>query len=145
MGQPAAAILGIGVDAVDVARFSRVAARHAPGFLESLFTSAEIAWCGLRRRRDEHLAARFAAREAVLKALGTGLVGLMSWRDIEVVAGTAPGLFALEIRGAVRALADARGVARAHLTLATTRTVAAAVVVLEGPRPDETRSPARRR
>jgi phosphopantetheine--protein transferase-like protein len=59
-------ILGIGIDLVDVARFSRIAARHDPGFLESLFPPAEIAWCGRRRRRDEHLAARFAAREAAL-------------------------------------------------------------------------------
>jgi holo-[acyl-carrier protein] synthase len=132
MGHPAGRILGIGVDLVDVARFARVAARHDPGFVDGLFTPAEIAWCGRQRRRDEHLAARFAAREAVLKALGTGLVGLMSWRDIEVVTGEAPGLVAMEIRGAVRQVADAQGVARVHLALATTRQVAAAAVVLEG-------------
>jgi holo-[acyl-carrier protein] synthase len=125
-------ILGLGVDLVDVARFARVAARHDPGFLERLFPPAEIAWCSRRRRRDEHLAARFAAREAVLKALGTGLVGLMSWREIEVVPGASPGLASMRLGGAVGAEAGRQGVRRVHLSLATTREIAAAVVILEG-------------
>ena len=122
-------ILGIGIDLVDVARFARIAGRHDP-----VFTPAEIAWCRGQRRRDEHLAARFAAREAVLKALGTGLVGLMSWRDIEVVPGCAPGIVDMELRGAVGARADCLGVTRVHLALTTSRTIAAAAVVLEGER-----------
>jgi len=125
-------ILGIGFDLVDVDRFSRVAARHDPGFINSLFPAAEAAWCAARRRRDEHLAARFAAREALLKALGTGLVGLMSWRDIEVVPGDAPGTARLALRGAVWAEAERQGVRRIHLALATTRALAAASVILEG-------------
>jgi holo-[acyl-carrier protein] synthase len=124
-------ILGIGIDLVDVARFSRIAARHAPGFLESLFPAAEIAWCAARRRRDEHLSARFAAREAVLKALGTGLVGLMSWKNIEVVPGEAPGTASMVLRGAVGAEAERQGIRRIHLALTTTRAFAAAAVVLE--------------
>jgi holo-[acyl-carrier protein] synthase len=125
-------ILGIGIDLVDVPRFSRVAARHDPGFIEQLFPAAEIAWCSSGPNRDRHLAARFAAREAVLKALGTGLVGLMSWRDIEVVPGGGPGVFRLAVRGAVGAEAERQGVRRMHVALTTTRDVAAAVVVLEG-------------
>jgi holo-[acyl-carrier protein] synthase len=124
-------ILGIGVDLVDVERFARVAARHAPGFLESLFPAAEIAWCGARRHRDRHLAARFAAREAVLKALGTGLVGLMSWRDIEVRPGDGPGTARMVLRGAVGAEAERQGARRVHLALTMTRETAAAIVVLE--------------
>ena len=125
-------ILGIGFDLVDIARFSRIAARHDPGFIESLFPAAEIAWCAARRRRDEHLAARFAAREAVLKALGTGLVGLMSWKHIEVVPGEAWGTARLVLRGAVGAEADRQGVRRTHLAVTTTRELAAASVILEG-------------
>jgi holo-[acyl-carrier protein] synthase len=125
-------ILGIGFDLVDVSRFSRVAARHDPGFIDSLFPTAEAAWCAARRRRDEHLAARFAAREALLKALGTGLVGLMSWRDIEVVPGEAAGTASFALRGAVWAEAERQGVRRIHLAMATTADVAAASVVLEG-------------
>src|SRR5512133_1265302 len=125
-------ILGIGIDLVDVARFARVAARHDPGFIESLFPAAEIAWCSARRHRDRHLAARFAAREAVLKALGTGLVGLMSWRDIAVSPGEGPGTFRMVLGGAVNAEAARQGVRRVHLALTVGRELAAAVVVLEG-------------
>jgi holo-[acyl-carrier protein] synthase len=123
--------LGIGIDLVDVSRFSRMAARHDPGFLQGLFPPAEIAWCGARRHRDRHLAARFAAREAVLKALGTGLVGLMSWRDIEVWPGDGPGTARIVLCGAVGAEAERQGVRRVHLALALTREVAAAIVALE--------------
>jgi holo-[acyl-carrier protein] synthase len=125
-------ILGIGFDLVDVGRFSRVAARHDPGFIDSLFPADEAVWCAARRRRDEHLAARFAAREALLKALGTGLVGLMSWRDIEVLPGEARGTASLSLRGAVGAEAARQGVRRVHLAMTTTRDVAAASVILEG-------------
>ncbi|HEY3380619.1 MAG TPA: holo-ACP synthase [Vicinamibacterales bacterium] len=124
-------VLGIGIDLVDVARFARISARHDGRFLESLFTPEEIAWCRGRRRSDEHLAARFAAREAVLKALGTGLVGLMSWKHIEVVPADAPGVFTMRVGGAVGAEAERRGVRGVHLSLTTTRTLAAATVVLE--------------
>jgi holo-[acyl-carrier protein] synthase len=125
-------ILGIGFDLVDVGRFSRVLARHDPGFIDSLFPVAEAAWCAARRRRDHLLAERFAAREALLKALGTGLVGLMSWRDIEVLPGEAVGVAGLVLGGAVRAEAERQGVRRIHLTMAATRGVAAASVILEG-------------
>jgi holo-[acyl-carrier protein] synthase len=125
-------ILGIGFDLVDVGRFSRAAARHDPGFIDSLFPAAEAVWCAARRRRDEHLAARFAAREALLKALGTGLVGPMSWREIEVVPGEAAGTASLALRGAVGVEAERQGVRRIHLTMASTRAIAAASVILEG-------------
>jgi holo-[acyl-carrier protein] synthase len=125
-------ILGIGIDLVDVARFGRVAARHDPGFIEGLFPATEIAWCAARRHRDRHLAARFAAREAVLKALGTGLVGLMSWRDIEVSPAEGPGTARMVLRGAVGEEAERQGVRRVHLAMTMTREVAAAIVILEG-------------
>jgi holo-[acyl-carrier protein] synthase len=130
-------IHGIGIDLVDVARFSRISARHDRGFIESLFPAAEIEWCSARRHRDRHLAARFAAREAVLKALGTGLVGLMSWRDILVIPGDGPGSVRMELRGAVGAEAERQGVRRVHLSLATTREIAAATVVVERSGQDE--------
>ncbi len=124
-------ILGIGLDLLDTARFARVSARHGAGFVEGLFGEAERAWCARQRRPDEHLAARFAAREALLKALGTGLVGTMSWKDIEVVPGGARGTATLVVRGAVGAEAERQGVRRIHLALATTRHLAAASVILE--------------
>jgi len=97
-------IVGLGTDLVDVARFRRVADRFGDHFLESVFSADEIGWCRRRRRPWEHLAARFAAREAVLKALGTGLSGGMSWKDIEVVPRPGPGTCGMELRQKVREL-----------------------------------------
>lgn len=125
-------VLGVGVDLVDVGRFARVATRHGDGFVDRILTPAEIDACRLARRPHEHHAARFAAREAVLKALGTGLTTGMAWRDIEVQPGDAPGVFTMRLSGGVLAAADALGVCRIHVALATTRDLAAAVVVLEG-------------
>lgn len=124
-------IVGLGTDLVDVVRFRRVADRFGDHFLESLFSPAEIGWCRRRRRPWEHLAARFAAREAALKALGTGLVGGMSWKDIEVVPGPGPGTFGMELRRHVREAADLLRVAQVHVAITTGREIAAATVVLE--------------
>jgi holo-[acyl-carrier protein] synthase len=124
-------ILGVGVDLVDVPRFERAATRHGEGFVERILTPQEIAECARARRPFEAQAARFAAREALLKALGTGLVGGMSWRDMRVVPGEGPGTFTVEMAGGVRETADALGVRRVHVSLCTTRTIAAASVILE--------------
>jgi holo-[acyl-carrier protein] synthase len=124
-------ILGVGVDLVDVPRFERVATRHGEGFVERILTPDEIAECALARRPFEAQAARFAAREALLKALGTGLVGGMSWRDMRVVRGGGPGVFTIEMAGGVRQTADSLGVRRLHLALCTTPDIAAASVILE--------------
>jgi len=123
-------ILGIGTDLVDVARFRRVTERHGDGFLERLFPAAEVERCLATRRPVEHLAAGFAAREALVKALGTGLVGTMSWRDIEVLPGEGPGVYGVELRGAVRAEAERQGATRVLLAVTTTREIAAATVVI---------------
>jgi holo-[acyl-carrier protein] synthase len=125
-------ILGVGVDLVDVGRFERAATRHGDGFVDRILTPEEIADCARGRRVFEQQAARFAAREALLKALGTGLIAGMAWRDMRVVRGDAPGVFAMEMEGGVRRIADAMGVRRVHAALATTRQIAAAAVVLEG-------------
>src|SRR5260370_33071267 len=77
-------VLGIGVDLTQMPRMRRVVARWDERFLQRVFTEAEIAYC--RRRRDPipHFAARFAAKEATLQALGTGLRMGVNWRDVEV-------------------------------------------------------------
>ena len=75
---------GVGVDVVMVRKVKRLLDSH-PAALHEIFTDIEIAYCSARRRPDEHLAARFAAKEAVLKVLGTGFGAGMRWTDIEVV------------------------------------------------------------
>jgi holo-[acyl-carrier protein] synthase len=73
----------VGVDLVEVARIARLTAR--PGGLTSVLTAGELEYCCSRRRPDVHIAGRFAAKEAVLKALGTGRAGAVRWTDVEVL------------------------------------------------------------
>lgn len=120
------AIRGVGVDAVDVGRFRAVLARR-PAVAERLFTEAERADGAGDAQR---LAVRFAAKEATMKALGTGIGGV-GWHDVEVVRPPL-GAPSLRLRAAAAALAGERGVARWHVSLTHTDTVAVAMVVAEG-------------
>jgi holo-[acyl-carrier protein] synthase len=88
-------IIGHGIDLVDVERIERMVREHGERFLDRCFTPAEQAYCRANPRRQvEHLAGRFAAKEAVLKALGTGWSGGIAWTDIEVIrdASGQPGI-----------------------------------------------------
>jgi phosphopantetheine--protein transferase-like protein len=80
-------ILGHGIDLVEIARIQRMLADHGERFLERCFTPAEREYAEPARRREEHLAARFAAKEAVLKAMGTGLDDGLAWTEIEDLTG----------------------------------------------------------
>ncbi|WP_146341010.1 MULTISPECIES: holo-ACP synthase [Nesterenkonia] len=115
-------ILGIGVDVVQVSRF-REQLRRTPALRERLFTPAEQ---GLS---DRSLAARFAAKEAVAKALGAPAG--MNWQHCQVVPA-ASGAPRVEITESVAAVAQARGVARWHLSLSHDGDIATAMVVAEG-------------
>lgn len=79
-------ILLHGVDLVDVARIAQMLQEHGPRFEERVFTPAELAYAQGKPRRSEHLAARFAAKEATLKALGTGWAAGIAWTDVEVIS-----------------------------------------------------------
>jgi holo-[acyl-carrier protein] synthase len=81
-----AAIVGVGIDLVQIERFRRVLERHGERFLKRVFTDRERDDCLSRADPARHLAARFAAKEAVLKALGTGLGRGVGWKDVEVTA-----------------------------------------------------------
>lgn len=115
-------IVGIGVDVCDVARFEE-SLRRTPSLRERLFTPGE------RDRPVASLAARFAAKEAVAKALGAP-AGL-AWHDAEVVSEPS-GKPTLLLRGSVRTVADRLGVAQVHLSLSHDAGIASAFVVLEG-------------
>jgi holo-[acyl-carrier protein] synthase len=122
-------VRGIGVDAVDVARFRTVLGRR-PGLGRRLFTDAERSYAESGKDPGSRLAARFAAKEAVLKALGVG-IGAADFHDVEVVRDDngAPGL---ALAGRAARLAAARGVRFWHLSLSHTDLVAVASVVAEG-------------
>lgn len=114
-------ILGVGIDVVDIARFGQTLER-TPAMRERLFTTGE------RERSLTSLAARFAAKEALAKALGapTG----MRWLDAEIV-NDATGDPRFDIRGSVQARADTLGVKSVHVSLSHDAGIASAVVVLE--------------
>ena len=126
-------ILGVGLDLVEVARVRASVRRSGERFAKRVFTPEEIAYCAGRARKFEHLAARFAAKEATLKALGTGITGWASMREVEVVHNAA-GRPEIRLRGGVLRRARSLGVKAAHLSISHTEGVAAAVVILEGGR-----------
>lgn len=115
-------VIGVGVDVVDIDRFARSLER-TPGLRERLFTEAE------RPRPVASLAARFAAKEAIAKALGAP-VGL-AWHDAEVVSEET-GRPRFDLRGTVAARAEALGAVHVHVSLSHDAGIASAVVVLEG-------------
>jgi holo-[acyl-carrier protein] synthase len=124
-------IKGIGTDIVEVGRIERESARLGPEFLAGLFTPGEIEYCESRRRRFESYAARFAAKEAFLKALGTGGRDGISWQEIEVVRD-GRGRPELVLKGHALEAARQRGVSTALVSLSHSRECATAVAVLEG-------------
>jgi holo-[acyl-carrier protein] synthase len=121
-------VSAIGIDAVDLPRFRRVLERR-PTIVERVFTPGELAYAEASTDPAPHLAARFAAKEAVLKALGVG-IGAVGWRDMEVLRsdGGAP---SLSLTGRAADLGQRRGVTRWHVSLSHTDTVAVASVVAE--------------
>jgi holo-[acyl-carrier protein] synthase len=126
---PPTGVVGVGVDAVDLARFARVLSRRA-SVAERLFTPAELAYARSVPDPVPRLSTRFAAKEAVMKALGVGLWAY-PFHDVEVVRSGlgAPGLV---LSGGAHRLARRCGVVRWHLALSHTDEVALALVVAEG-------------
>ena len=123
-------IVAIGIDIIEVARIREVLAR-TPRFRERVFTPAERAYCDSRGAvAAQHYAARFAAKEAALKALQTGWRGGISWQDVEVAARESGAPY-LVLHGPVLELFKNSGAAAAHLSLSHTTEHAIAQVVLE--------------
>lgn len=124
-------VLGHGIDLVDIARIERTLNDHSERFLERCFTPAERAYADQSKRRVEHLAARFAAKEAVMKALGTGWAEGIAWTDIEVER-EASGRPVVVLHGLAEQRARDMGVRVWHLTLSHTATTAVASVIASG-------------
>jgi holo-[acyl-carrier protein] synthase len=123
-------IVSIGIDIIEVGRV-RATLERTPRFSARVFTEAERAYCdGRGAAAAQHYAARFAAKEAALKALGTGWSGGLAWHDVEVVANEA-GAPALVFRGAALELLQSLGADTTHLTLSHTTEHAVAQVILE--------------
>lgn len=129
-------ILGVGIDIVEIDRFDRAVTRSGERLLARIFTEAERRYCESRSRRAiEHFAARFAAKEAVMKALGTGWAEGIQWVDIEVVHGDrgAPGI---DLHRAALERFRALGADRIFLSISHTSRSALAQAILETDAPD---------
>jgi holo-[acyl-carrier protein] synthase len=123
-------IVSIGIDIVEVYRIRQTIER-TPRFVERVFTERERAYCdGKGVVAAQHYAARFAAKEAALKALRTGWRGKIGWQDIEIY-GDENGAPFLEIRGGAKQIFDALGARRTHLSLSHTTEHAIAQVIFE--------------
>ncbi|HXC31863.1 MAG TPA: holo-ACP synthase [Verrucomicrobiae bacterium] len=125
-----AMIVGLGVDITEVDRMEAAIARRGRALLERLFTPAEIRYCEKHRNRAERFAGRFAAKEAAMKALGTGWARGVRWVDIEVVREPS-GKPTLKLSGATRAIADQLGVKNIVVTITHDGNTALAQVIFE--------------
>ena len=123
-------VIGTGVDLVECARIQRSIDRFGDRFLHRVFTDGEIQYSMSMKFPARHLAARFAAKEAVSKAFGTGIGKAMGWRDIDIQKKPSGEPF-LVLSGPAQELARKRGVTSAFITLSHTEHHAMASVVLE--------------
>ena len=124
-------IFGIGIDIVNIERIEQVMARWGDLFLGRVFTEKEIFWCQRRARPSECFAVLFAAKEAFLKAIGTGLRNGIQWTDIEVEHESS-GKPHLSFRRKAKELLETNRIQKASVTLSHDRPCAVAHVILEG-------------
>lgn len=124
-------IRGIGIDIIEVERIRSASRRWGERFEKRIYTPQEIEYCGATAVRYQRLATRFAAKEATFKALGTGLIAGMDWRDVEIRTDPLgkPELF---LSGKTRQYADRLGVHQTFVTLSHTENYAVANVILLG-------------
>ena len=115
----------IGVDLIEIGRVRDALARHGDGFRERCFTAAEQAYCDSKPNPAQHYAGRFAAKEAVGKALGSGVY--FTWKEIEIRGRPKPGV---ELTGRTAAFAERIGAGRIELSMTHSRELAAAVAVV---------------
>jgi len=123
-------IIGSGVDLAEIGRIQQSVERYGNRFLDRVFTVAEQAYCLRKRNAAESLAARFAAKEAAAKALGTGISHGVRWLEIEVVREPS-GRPTIQFHGRAAQIAERLGVAKAALSITHTASLAMASVVLE--------------
>jgi holo-[acyl-carrier protein] synthase len=123
-------IVGSGVDLCEVERIKDAIARHGRRFLERVYTAREIAYAERKANLYERYAARFAAKEAAMKALGTGWRGGVGWRDFEVI-NLPSGRPTLQFHGKASEIAQKLGVENISLSITHTSAQAMAMVILE--------------
>ena len=124
-------IFGIGIDVVEVERIAHAIERHGEPFLAKLFTAGERGYCDGQKRPSLHYAARFAAKEAVSKALGTGIGSDAGWLDLEIVRDPS-GAPRLVLQGCAADFAERNGISEVRISLTHARDYAAANAIAIG-------------
>ena len=123
-------IVGIGIDIVEIKRLRDTLERQKDRFLRRVFTSAEQEYCAAHRDPVPHYAVRFAAKEALFKAIGTGWAKGVSWLDVEVLRGR-EGPPAITLSGEARKISDTMGIVSVLVSLSHSVENATAIVILE--------------
>ena len=124
-------IIGVGLDATEIERVADMIERYGERFLRRVFTEGEIAYCHARRDFASSFAARFAAKEAAFKALGTGWAAGVKWKDVEIER-LPSGKPQLHLHGEALNRAISAGAQRFYVSLTHDQLVSCAVVILEG-------------
>ena len=133
-------ILGIGTDIIECPRIGKMIEQHGELFLRRVYTEREIRYCQARKHAIEHFAGRWAAKEAILKAIGTGWSRGISWTDLEV-RNAASGQPQVLVRGGAKDAALRRGIGDIFISISHCRTYATAYALAVGP-PDRPAEPA---
>jgi holo-[acyl-carrier protein] synthase len=118
-------IYGIGIDVVEVSRIASAIERHGELFLAKLFTPAERAYCAVQKKPELHYAARFAAKEAISKALGTGIGSQAGWLDLEITRDPS-GAPKVQLRGDAAIFTKSKGITEVQISLTHAQEYAAA-------------------
>jgi len=124
-------VVGIGTDIIECLRIAQMVQRHGEQFIQRVYTPHEIQYCQARKESTQHFAGRWAAKEAVLKALGTGWVRGISWRDVEVRTETS-GRPSILLRGGARAVCDQLGITEVLISISHCRSHATAYALALG-------------
>ncbi len=125
-------VKGMGVDVMRIDRIERTLERFGQRFLSRVFTPAEVEYCTSRRRVVQHLAGRFAAKEAVYKALGAYVNTGIRWREVEILRGRG-GSPQVVLHGAMREAAERGGVQRILISITHEDNICIVVAIAEGP------------
>ncbi len=124
-------IIGLGTDITEIERIGDMITRHGDHFLERIFTPAEIDYCAAHKSDTERYAARWAAKEAVMKALGTGFIKGINWQDIEICI-LKSGKPTVELSGSTKDYALSIGISTIFVTMSHCKTYATATAIAVG-------------
>jgi holo-[acyl-carrier protein] synthase len=124
-------ILGLGTDIIECLRIAQMIERHGELFIGRVYTPHEIDYCSSRKAATQHFAGRWAAKEAVLKALGTGWVRGITWRDVEI-RNHPSGRPSIALAGGAREVCEQRGIAELLISISHCRSHATAMAIALG-------------